>query len=412
MTESTVVLDLQSRKSFSNRLKARTVRDYLDIPVAYRNIAKNYATPLLIGPPLCDELVALVQHMYSEEEAALTQHVKSPLGITAREIARKEHLPTARVTEVLDHLIAEKGILLSFGSGINKRYCLIPLVPGAFEMSLVHTSLKAVNGWHKRFAELFETLFETGFISSYTTRPLSAVRYLPVDQSINASQMALPSDRLDEVFDRYKVFGVGLCQCRSARSLVSSSCGKPMETCVSFGNLAEMLIAHGRLRRIDRQEGIAIKREAEENGLPTFLLEVDLGLANSGTSCSCCGDCCYALRTVNEFNKPGIIAPPHFQPVLLSDRCTGCRQCVSVCPMGAITFSAETQTPVYNPERCIGCGLCAVKCGSTRAIQMKALPNYRRPPRLFTTMLMRNAPIYILNAVQSWHRYINDTPRT
>jgi Pyruvate/2-oxoacid:ferredoxin oxidoreductase delta subunit len=176
--------------------------------------------------------------------------------------------------------------------------------------------------------------------------------------------------------------------------------------------MAEMLIANGRLRRIDHREAIDIKHEAEENGLPTFLLEVNLGLANSGTSCSCCGDCCYALRTINDFNKPGIIAPPHFQPVLQSERCSRCRQCFGICPMNAISFSGETATPTFNPERCIGCGLCAVKCGSTRAITMKAIPNYRRPPRLFTTTLVRNAPNYILNAINAWQGYIQGKPQT
>jgi Pyruvate/2-oxoacid:ferredoxin oxidoreductase delta subunit len=275
-------------------------------------------------------------------------------------------------------------------------------------MSLVHTSLKEVNGWHRRFAELFEQLFQTGFISAYTTRPLSAVRYLPVEKSIETAQMALPSDKLEEVFERYKIFGVGICQCRSARSIVNSSCGGALETCVSYGNLAEMLISNGRLRKIERREAIDIKHRAEENGLPTFLLQVDLGVANSGTSCSCCGDCCYVLRTINEFNKPGIIAPPHFQPVLHSDRCTGCRQCLDVCPMGAVIFSNENQRPEYDLERCIGCGLCAVKCGSTRAIHMEALPNYHKPPRLFATTLLRNAPNYIVNAMHTWKRYIKN----
>jgi electron transport complex protein RnfB len=412
MSENTIVIDRQSRKSYSNRLHARMVSDYSDIPVSYRNIARNYATPLLIGPPLCDELVALVQHMYNEEEAAIAQHVKSPLGISAGEIARKVHLPKTRVMEVLDHLISEKGILLSIGSRINRRYCLIPLVPGAFEMTLVHTNRKAVNGWHRRFAELFESLFETGFISAYTSRPLSAVRYLPVGKSITASQMAFPSDYIEGIFDHYKIFGVGLCQCRSARSMVGGSCDKPMETCVSFGNLAEMLIANGRLRQIDRHEAIDIKHNAEGNGLPTFLLEVDLGVVRSGTSCSCCGDCCYALRTVNEFNKPGIIAPPHFQPVMQMPRCTGCKQCARVCPMNAITFLPGNQNPIFDNDRCIGCGLCAVKCGSTRAIEMKTLPNYRKPPHLFTSTLLRNAPNYILNAINTWRRYIQDSPRT
>jgi electron transport complex protein RnfB len=411
MTEVHVSIDRPARIEIPAPLKVKTIREYSDLPAAYRNIAKNYATPLLIGPPLCDELVALILHMYTEDEARLAQHVTNPLGISAREIARKEHLPVDRVITVLDHLISEKGILLSLGKGTAKRYCLIPLVPGAFEMSLVHTNASTINGWHERFAGLFEALFETGFISAYTSRPLSAVRYLPVEKSIETSQMALPSDRLEEVFERYKVFGVGRCQCRSARSMISHSCGKALETCVSYGGLAEMLIANGRLRKIERREAIDIKRKAEESGLATFLLEVDLGVVNSGTSCSCCGDCCYALRTINEFNKPGIVAPPHFQPVFLSEKCGGCGQCETVCPMGAISISPETHTPVYNSGRCIGCGLCAVKCGSTRAIVMNALPGYQKPPRLFTTTLLRNAPNYVINAVNTWRRYIHQAPK-
>jgi Pyruvate/2-oxoacid:ferredoxin oxidoreductase delta subunit len=410
MYETTVVLDRQPLNAGGSRVKARTIRDYDDLPAAIRNISKNYATPLLIGPPLCDELIALVQHMYTEDEAALAQHIKTPLGISAREIAHKEHLPIEQVTTILDHLISEKGILLSFGHGTSKHYCLIPIVPGAFEMSLVHTSQSSINGWHKRFSELFEALYQTGFISAYTTRPLSAVRYLPVEKTIEASQMALPSDRLEEVFERHKVFGVGRCQCRSARSMMNSSCGKTLETCVSYGRLAEMLIANGRMRKIERSEAIDIKRGAEESGLATFLLEVNMGLVNSGTSCSCCGDCCYALRTVNEYNKPGIIAPPHFQPVFQSERCIGCGKCVAICPTNALTISREAQIPVTRMERCIGCGLCAVKCGSTRAIQMKALPGYRKPPHLFTTILLQNAPNYLMNAISAWRRYILESP--
>jgi electron transport complex protein RnfB len=410
MTEVTVPFEQQSHVDVSSRVKVRTLNDYPDIQPAYRNIARNYATPLLIGPPLCDELMALILHMYTEEEAQLAQHVTSPVGISAREIARREKLSVDHVLLVLDRVIKEKGILISIGSGAGKRYCLTPLVPGAFEMTLVHTSPSAITPWHIRFVELFEDLFQTGFVSAYTTRPLSAVRYLPVGESIDTAQRALPSDRLEEVFDRYKVFGVGLCQCRSARSMISTSCGKPQETCVSYGGMAEMLIANGRLRKIERREAIAIKRQAEENGLATFLLEVNLGVVNSGTSCSCCGDCCYALRTVNQFSKPGIIAPPHFRPAFATAKCIGCGQCETICPMGAIKMDQGTRKVVFIQERCIGCGLCVVKCGSRHAIEMKALPGYQRPPRLFTTTLLRNAPNYVINAINTWKKYIRQVP--
>ena len=42
-------------------------------------------------------LMALVLHMYTEDEAQLAQHVTSPLGISAREIARREHIPVEQV---------------------------------------------------------------------------------------------------------------------------------------------------------------------------------------------------------------------------------------------------------------------------------------------------------------------------
>jgi Na+-translocating ferredoxin:NAD+ oxidoreductase subunit B len=410
MTEVPITLGRQPQVDVSSRIKVRKLNDYPDILPAYRNIARNYATPLLIGPPLCDELLALILHMYTEEEAHLAQHVTSPVGISAREIARREKLPVDRVLLVLDRVIKDKGILISIGNGAGKRYCLTPLVPGAFEMTLVHTSPSAMTPWHKRFAELFEDLFQTGFVSAYTTRPLSAVRYLPVGESIDTAQMALPSDRLEEVFDRYKVFGVGICQCRSARAMVSHSCGKPLETCVSYGSMAEILIANGRLRKVERREAVAIKRQAEENGLATFLLEVNLGVMNSGTSCSCCGDCCYALRTINQFSKPGIIAPPHFRPAFTPAKCIGCGQCMTICPMGAIKMDQGIRKVVFNQERCIGCGLCMVKCGSRHAIEMKALPGYQRPPRLFTTILLRNAPNYVINAISTWKKYIRQVP--
>jgi hypothetical protein len=168
----------------SRELRLRSVRtkkisDYLDVTAPYLEVVKNYANPLLMGPPICDELVALVAHMFTEEEASLVQHIKSPMGKTAAAVAVAEGRPVEEVRPILKHL-AEKGILLSFDGEEKKRYRLMPIAPGVFEMVLVRTSLDTLTDWHRRFAELFESLYETGYFVDYAEHPVPGVRYLPV----------------------------------------------------------------------------------------------------------------------------------------------------------------------------------------------------------------------------------------
>ncbi len=42
------------------------------------------------------------------------------------------------------------------------------------------------------------------------------------------------------------------------------------------------------------------------------------------------------------------------------DKCSGCGDCLVVCPVGAITI--EDGTSHIDPETCIGCGLCQGVC--------------------------------------------------
>ncbi len=55
--------------------------------------------------------------------------------------------------------------------------------------------------------------------------------------------------------------------------------------------------------------------------------------------------------------------------VVDSARCIGCRQCVAVCPVGAIQVVGGKA--VIDPQKCIGCGKCALVC-PTKAISKVA----------------------------------------
>ncbi len=165
MNEVPATLERQPQVDVSSRVKVRKLNDFPDIQPAYRNIARNYATPLLTGPPLCDELMALILHLYTEEEAQLSQHVTSPVGICAREIAGREKLPVDRVLLVLDRVIKEKGILIGIGTGLcavkcgSRHVIEMEALPGyqrpprLFTTTLLRNApnyvINAVNTWKK-----------------------------------------------------------------------------------------------------------------------------------------------------------------------------------------------------------------------------------------------------------------------
>ena len=331
----------------------------------------------------------------------------SPLAIIKREstaaaVAADAHLPVKEVRPVLERLAHEKFVLLSSGAGDKKRYYLMPIVPGVFEVAMVRTSLDTLDDWHRRFAELFSVLYETGFFVDYTDHPVPWVRYVPVGETIQAHPQALPSDRLEEVLDRYKVFAVGLCQCRMAEKIVGRGCDRPLENCVVTGGVAEFLVHRGKMRQVEKTEVLEIKDEAASAGLASFVAETELGKSSGGALCSCCGCCCGALRTISQFNAPGLIAPPHFLPEVDLAKCTYCGRCASVCPVSATAVDVRSQLFQVLPERCIGCGLCAVVCDKQRAIQMEPTPKYREPPRRWLSTLLQIAPNHLRNAWSVW----------
>jgi heterodisulfide reductase subunit A2 len=45
-----------------------------------------------------------------------------------------------------------------------------------------------------------------------------------------------------------------------------------------------------------------------------------------------------------------------------TERCSGCKSCVSVCPYKAVSFNEEKDSAEVNPVLCLGCGTCVAGC--------------------------------------------------
>ena len=380
----------------------KEVVGYPGVSDAHRAVARNYSSTLLLGPPICQELMSLVEHMFTVKEAEVVRQVKPMRARTAAAISGKSGLPDDEVKQVLDRLARERHVILSFGKGDRERYLVLPLAPGTFEMTLMRPDPDTVTDWNRRFASLFEALFSTGYIKEYIKKPTDSVRYLPVGEVIPSLPQALPSDRLEVILDRYQHFGIGACQCRLMQKLNGEGCGRMLEVCTVVGEYVPEMVQRGFLKSASKKDVLEAKAAAEKEGLVTWMVNEESGKYTSAL-CSCCGCCCGALRTVTEFNAPGFIAPPHFMPQIDRRECTLCEKCVDVCPMGALVIMGqdEGRRLSHKPERCIGCGLCAVAC-PTDVLRMREAPDYRKPPGGWGAYLARYSPAYVSNWYRVW----------
>ena len=364
---------------------------------AHHRLTRHYASPLMLGPPRSDDLLALVMHIYTDDEADLVQHLPPLRPRTAAQVASRSGRGAEETARVLEHLARQKNVLLAWGK--ERKYAIMPVVPGTFEAALMTAGPATFNSWHRTFAELFERIYDTGFLIDYNTGWQPAVRYLPVGAAVQSLTMAWPSDKLDEVLEPYDLFAVGNCQCRAAMHLVGKGCNRPLENCLAMGPLSRHFIDSERMRQVSRDEALAIKREAEETGLVTWMGNARLDDRWGNVSCSCCGCCCHGLRTVSEFNAPGMISKPHFMPARHEQACDACMLCVKACPMGAWAVSGKEL--IFQQVRCIGCGLCVVKC-SRDALSLEPVAGVSPPNSSWSVKLLKMAPGALAASAKVW----------
>ena len=122
--------------------RKKTVRptkpsDYPHVAGVLLDVAQRLSSTLLMGPPLCDELVAFVQHLVTEEEAGAMRHLGVLRGLCSAKIARAEHRPLEQVEPILFRLAEEKRVITASGPDDDRRYRLMPIMPGIFEMVLI-----------------------------------------------------------------------------------------------------------------------------------------------------------------------------------------------------------------------------------------------------------------------------------
>ncbi len=334
------------------------------------------------GAPPSETLYAILQLLFSEEEAGLVALL--PIRpFTTQHAARRWQMSLADAQNVLDEL-ADRAILLDMqGPDGQTSYVLPPPMAGFFEFSMMRLGGDVDQ---KLLAELFyqyinvEDDFITALFMSDTHlgRAFVNEEALPADRTLTV----LDYERASEVVRSASHRSVGICYCRHKMMHMGRACDAPMDICMTFNSTSAALARHGYARAVDVAEGLDLLQEARGRGLVQFGENVQHGV---NFICNCCGCCCEAMIAARRVGFTNAVQTTNYLPVVDEGHCNGCGKCVTACPVEAMAL-VSTNDPHHPKLRkarvdtslCLGCGVCV------RACTREGLRMEERPQRVIT----------------------------
>ena len=369
-----------------------------------------------------EALYPLLAHMYTEEEAEIVLRLQGGMK-TAKAIAKKVHRPVGEVRPILESL-AERILILGIGPKGYAVYGPLALYPFIYDAQMLRCDKEMREGsadeaWFKEYVilskdfmdEFYDWLAPREVLSKYQIMGMPFGRVISVEQAIDATPglgiVALDSDVYSETVERSKksLALVSTCTCRLGKHLLGEGCGRLRNTCSTMGLPAEGAIKAGMGRRVSKEEFLDAKLKATEAGL----VHMTENVLDPMLVCSCCDCCCEILGILKKFESPATFTKSHFEAVIIPENCTGCKKCVDMCPMNAITMVKRPgtngkKTPakkmpvtkksatkkvttrktaakmaVIDYKRCIGCGVCVTKCEKFKAIVLRQRKIFRPP---------------------------------
>lgn len=304
----------------------------------------------------------LLAKMFAPEEAALASVMRltpeTPIDIAARAGMDPETAERALGG------MAKRGLIDARRDGGHRLFRLRPFVVGIYEAQLPRLDVE--------MATLFEEYYQETRAGIVYDAP-SVHRVVPVGAAISVDLGISPVERITEMIEKARSWGVRDCICRVQQHLIGKGCDRPVENCLSFAPVEGAFSQSGTTRAISKDEALRIMYEAEEAGLVHTV-----GNYRDGVSyvCNCCTCCCAILRGVSEYSNPSAVARSGFHAAVDAELCLGCGDCLERCSFDALSVPEEVC--VVDELRCVGCGLCTTTC-PTGALHLQRLPEEAAP---------------------------------
>lgn len=352
-------------------------------PDIYERLALHLAS-LGMGLPYREDLLDILRQNFTprEAEVALLLPTKvAPLQpVEVDEIASNTSLPKEELVGTLERLL-ERGLLFCGKTKEGKKGYALQQAGFGFPQTFFW---KGEDTPHVRnMANLVAKYFnrqvtQEGMTGGPETK---AYRYIPVRKAIDHNiQAVYPYHTMERVIEQAKVFAVAHCPCRMQMRLRGRGCEHPLEVCLKFDDMAQYLIERGLGREITREEALKIISQTEEAGLVHF---VDNAMGNIKHNCNCCGCACWNVGTIKRRKIPrDMLMATYFMRETDEEKCTGCGNCVEVCPVDALIITDDF--PTIDEDWCIGCGICVAQCPNEAAkLRLRTDRMDRLPPSDF-----------------------------
>jgi len=327
----------------------------------YETLAKHL-NALGMGYPEKEELLEILKENFTPVEAEVALAIPTKV-IPLEPAPVSAILPQVKVSkeelETILSNLAQRGLLFSKKLKNGEMGYALQQFGYGFPQTFFWRGVDTPNA--KKMAELIvkysgkDQLYE-----AYGETNTKAFRYVPATLSFDPESHAVfPFEMMEELLQKVRTIALVHCPCRATAQLIGKKrCDHPLEVCIKYDELAEYVIDKGIGKKITKEETLQILKKSEEAGLVHLVDNAREGIKHT---CNCCGCCCWSVGTIRRKKIPrDALMATYFLRETDQERCTGCGQCVDICPVQVIKM--EGDFPVIDKEWCIGCGVCAAPC--------------------------------------------------
>jgi len=338
-----------------------------------------------IGSIPAENSFDMIMNLWSEEDAE--NYMKMPLHqlFTSANYAAEAGITEEEAEKILWDQ-SKRCLIYRVNRGGQYWYSLMPWVNGFwefYELDIVFNKNKSGDPCKPdadavaKVAEFNSWGINSAAATEEYNTTFALFRSYPIGKEAIAEDELKPYEDWRAVIKRHKLITVSPCQCRTMFKAIGVPVPEehPMDTCLSFGDVAEYFIENNLGRQIDQEEAVKIVEGAIADGM---IVEA-LCAKNPDIICCCHCDSCGNLMGFRGADG-NVGCQKYYSAYLLeydAAKCLKCGLCVGKCPMHSIKQTEDGL--VVTDNACVRCGQCVPSCPGKARI-LRQMPDYPELP--------------------------------